>query len=90
MRSGNSLKMPYYPQGEVYMNKQKALKIINVLLILDFFGLVSTAVLDDVIPRELFEKIHPSFGFTLVVLVIIHIILNFTWIKTTYFKTKKS
>ena len=72
------------------MNKQKALKIINVLLILDFLGLVSTAVLDDVIPRELFEKIHPSFGLTLVVLVIIHIILNFTWIKTTYFKTKKS
>jgi hypothetical protein len=72
------------------MNKQKALKIINVLLILDFLGLVSTAVLDDVIPRELFEKIHPSLGLTLVVLVIIHIILNFTWIKATYFKTKKS
>jgi cytochrome b561 len=72
------------------MNKQKALKIINVLLILDFLGLVSTVVLSDAIPKELFFKIHPSFGIILIVLVIIHVILNFTWIKTTYFKTKKS
>ena len=72
------------------MNKQKALKMINVLLILDFLGLVSTVVLNDVIPRELFFRLHPAFGITLVVLVIIHVILNFTWIKTTYFKTKKS
>lgn len=68
------------------MNKQKTLRIINAVLLVDLLALVSTALLDEVIPREVFGTVHPLLGFTLVILAISHIFLNWGWIKTNYLK----
>lgn len=70
------------------MDKQKSLRIINVALFLLVLGLVISALSHDFIPHEIFEKAHPLTGFTLVILVIFHLILNWPWVKSNYFKKK--
>ena len=70
------------------MNKQRLLKIVNVLLGLDFILLVSSAMLSNVIPRQMFNMYHPLFGAVFTILVIAHISLNFKWIKANFFKKK--
>jgi len=71
------------------MNKQKALKIVNILLALMVIGILTSAILHDYIDKEIFEKVHPLGGFTLIILIIIHLSLNWSWVKSTYFKAKK-
>ena len=71
--------------------KGKGLKIVNVLLLVDFLVIVTTAVLHEIlIPRGIYEPLHVLPGFLLVALVAIHLILNRRWIKNTYFKKEKS
>lgn len=66
------------------MNKAKLLRIVNLLLPLNFLLIVTTAVFHESIRYELYEKIHALPGFIFTLLVITHIILNFNWIKKTY------
>jgi hypothetical protein len=63
------------------MNKQKLLKPVNSLLAIDFILLVGTAFSDDIIPRDIFEIVHPVLGYTLIACVVFHIFLNWTWVK---------
>jgi hypothetical protein len=67
------------------MNKQKWLKIVNVILPILVLWLLGTALLHDVL-HENFEKVHPIAGLLLVVCVVIHLILNWSWVKTAYCK----
>jgi len=71
------------------MNKQKLLKPVNVMLMCALLCLLLTAVLNDVIPPEVFEIIHPVFGFIFMLLVICHVYLNWSWIKSNII-TKKT
>lgn len=72
------------------MKKNKMLKIINPFLALFFLSQVTTGIFHDLLTEyshEAFEIIHGFGGFILVILVIIHIILNWQWIKTNFLKT---
>jgi hypothetical protein len=71
------------------MNKQKVLKVVNILMAIDLIALVTTAMLDETLPPEVFARVHPLLGLILVTFVIIHLILNFSWIKSSYFAHKK-
>jgi hypothetical protein len=68
------------------MNRQKVLKVLNVIMVLDFLGLVTTVLLNDTLPRSVFYRVHPLFGSVLLLLIVIHLILNWSWIKTAYRK----
>jgi|SaaInlStandDraft_4_1057021.scaffolds.fasta_scaffold97208_2 hypothetical protein len=69
---------------------KKALKIVNILLAIDFIILASSGILHNlVVPTGLYPPLHIIPGFTLVTLVVIHLILNRKWIKATYFTKKK-
>jgi len=68
------------------MNRQKVLKVLNVVMLVDFLGLVTTVLLNDTLPRNVFYKIHPLFGSILLLLIIVHLVLNWNWIKTSYRK----
>jgi len=70
------------------MNKQKMLKTVNTLLIIDFICLIITALLEEVLPRNVFSVIHPLFGFILLLCVIFHVYLNWGWIKMNLLKKK--
>jgi hypothetical protein len=68
------------------MKKQNLLKIVNSIMVLVFICLVTTALLDDVIPRDIYVKVHPLCGYIFTACVVCHVILNWTWIKTNIFK----
>lgn len=63
------------------MNKGKMLKIINPLLSIVFFCLAGTGLFQSIIPYEVFHTVHGKLGYAFVILAIIHIYLNWNWIK---------
>jgi predicted ferric reductase len=75
------------------MNKLKTLRIVNFLLIIVFFSIASSGLLYWArwlnIPYATFKIVHPITGLTLVVLVLIHLVLNYNWIKANYLKKRK-
>lgn len=71
------------------MNKQKALKIVNPILAVDFLLLVATVLLRPLLPYDFYRVAHPIPGVLLVALVATHIHLNWAWIKQNYLKPAK-
>jgi hypothetical protein len=70
------------------MTKTKFLKILNPVMAVDFICLAATALLDDVIPPEIYGRVHPVLGFFLVFCVLVHVVLNWAWIKSNFFGKK--
>lgn len=74
------------------MTKAKALKVVNALLGLVFLGVAIPGLIQTIapgaIPYSQFRQIHPFMGTTFVVLILIHLYLNFNWIKANYLKKK--
>lgn len=71
------------------MNRIAALKILNpVLFVLGFHQMVSGIVMK-VAWSEKIGIIHEWNGYALILVVLIHLILNWNWVKLTYFKAKK-
>ena len=69
--------------------KTKALKIINLLLAVDFIVIALTAIFNDLIQATgYYYFVHAIPGFIFLILVTSHLILNRKWIKANYF-TKK-
>lgn len=67
------------------MKRQNLLKIINLILLLDFILIASTAILHElIIPTGLYGLLHALPGFLFVILIIFHLILNKAWLKNTY------
>ena len=71
------------------MNKQSLLKLVNVLLGINLLCIVITIILRENLLIDYFYSIHPFFGFGLLILICTHIVLNWNWIKSNYFKKKK-
>ncbi len=70
------------------MNAQKALRVVNLCLALDFLVVALLGIFHELVPWELFSTVHPVCGFLLVALVGIHIFLNRKWIVQTYLKKR--
>jgi hypothetical protein len=71
------------------MDKMKWLKRVNVLL---FFFLVHQAVtglLADVMNGAVFAVMHPTGGILLVLCGLIHIGLNWGWVRSVYLTKKE-
>lgn len=70
-------------------NEKGKLKILNILLGINFVIVVSTALLRNyILPLGVYRQVHALPGFTLLLLVIMHLVLNKEWVKNTYFKHK--
>lgn len=76
------------------MNKLKLLKIINPLLLISFFLQVSTSLMMFFRIRTPYTlmvfNVHTYNGLVMISLAVLHIYLNWGWIKSNFFKTKKS
>jgi len=68
------------------MNKQKALKVVNPILAIDFLVLVCSVLFRPVISYEMYQKVHPLLGFLFFILVGTHVFLNWSWISQNYLK----
>ncbi len=67
------------------MKRNTALKIINPILLVLIISQAATGLFRMKLSSETFEFIHEGGGLILVGLVIVHLILNFNWIKANYF-----
>jgi hypothetical protein len=68
------------------MNRLSALKITNVLLLVALVFQVGTGAGHELMTDEVFEIVHPGMGAMLTVLALIHLFLNWGWVKNTFFK----
>ncbi|MBN2183529.1 MAG: DUF4405 domain-containing protein [Sedimentisphaerales bacterium] len=68
------------------MKKNTAHKIINPILFVLIISQTITGLLHMKLSPETFETIHEGGGMILAGLVAVHLILNFNWIKASYFR----
>jgi hypothetical protein len=68
------------------MKKAALLKIVNPILALLFLGQAMGGIFHDLVPYEVFRISHPLGGYALVVAVVVHVTLNWTWVKGVLFK----
>jgi len=68
------------------MDKKTALKIINVIIAILILSQASSAILRGLIGREAFEILHEGGGVLLLLGVIVHVVLNWGWVKSAFFK----
>jgi thiosulfate reductase cytochrome b subunit len=75
------------------MNRQKYLRVVNVIIALLVLSLALSGMIrklaPSLIPYQTFSIAHPLTGFLFVFFICVHIFLNFNWIKANYFKRKK-
>jgi len=63
------------------------LRIVNLLIAALILLLAGTAVFNEAIPYTIYSKIHPLTGYFLSFFVLLHVTLNFSWIKAQLSKT---
>ncbi len=73
------------------MQKRSVLKIVNILLAIGFLLALISMLLYRFIPSplqgmDIFYDIHVYSGPAFAVIALIHIVLNWNWIRTQYFK----
>ncbi len=68
------------------MKKNTMLKITNVVLLLLFVSQALSGLFHRSIPHELFEFLHEFGGIVLIITALIHLILNWDWVRSAFFK----
>ncbi len=71
------------------MDKRKGLKLANFIMTVVFFLLIVSALLHEILPVGMFETVHPLLGFAFVILVVFHLVLNWSWVKNNILKTTR-
>ncbi len=72
------------------MKRTTALKILNPILGILFVNQMLSALLHDVMSHEVFEILHEGAGYALIGAVVLHVILNWNWIKANFLKKAKA
>jgi hypothetical protein len=71
------------------MNKAQLLKVTNLVLFISAaLQIVTVLALPLNINKRMFFEIHKYNGFLFIALIIIHLALNWSWVKATYLKRK--
>jgi hypothetical protein len=73
---------------EADMNRSMWLKRVNVVLFFFLLFQAGTALLSEVINPDVFEAIHPIGGGILVVLGLVHLGLNWGWVRSVVLAKK--
>jgi drug/metabolite transporter (DMT)-like permease len=69
------------------MNRTNMLKYINPVIAILIVSQLLSALSKDILPDEVFEAWHKGGGILLLIGVLLHLFLNWGWVKSTYFKT---
>jgi uncharacterized membrane protein len=78
------------PAGkENEMKKNTQLKVLNALLALLIVSQALSGLLRDRLPEETFEHVHILGGALVVIGVVLHLALNWGWVRLNYFKKRK-
>lgn len=68
------------------MNKKTGIKIVNIIIAVLILNQAASAILRGLIGREAFEVLHEGGGILLLMGIILHVILNWGWVRVQYFK----
>ena len=68
------------------MKRNTMLKILNPILGVLLVNQIITGIFHHAIPHEAFELLHEGGGIVLAVAAILHVILNWNWVKSNFFK----
>ena len=68
------------------MTKMTALKVVNPLLGLALSIQALTGLFHALLPREVFETLHLWGGVVLLMIALLHVSLNWGWVRATYFR----
>ena len=71
------------------MNKRNLLKVANVLLAVLILNQAITALLHDFIPKDVFGYLHEGGGVTLFIAALVHVYLNWAWVKSNLLHGRK-
>lgn len=66
--------------------KNPMLKIVNPLLGVLLVNQVLMGLLHNVLPRKVFEVMHEGGGFVFAVVAVLHVMLNWNWVKANFFR----
>ena len=66
------------------MKKASWLKVVNILLFFSFLWQAITGFGRSYIPYHIFAKIHFNGGMLIVILALIHVWLNWSWVKNAF------
>jgi drug/metabolite transporter (DMT)-like permease len=68
------------------MNRINMLKYINPVIAILILSQLLSALFSEVLPNEIFDAWHKGGGILLLLGVLLHLVLNWGWVKSTYFK----
>ena len=70
------------------MIKTRILKIINPIIAILILNQAITGMFQESISHHTYEVVHGGAGVVTVIAVIIHVVLNWKWVSSNYFKRK--
>ena len=72
------------------MAKNQLLKIVNLILAILVVTQASSGLLHDRLPGEAFKIIHVGGGIVLVLAIVLHVILNFAWVRSAFRRPRQA
>jgi len=70
------------------MSKIRALRVVNAVLAIAVLNQAITGLGSDLLSHDVFEILHIGGGISLLVLALIHVSLNWGWIRLNYRKKR--
>lgn len=68
------------------MKRNSILKILNPILAILFLNQILTGILHGVIPKQAYEFLHEGGGVSFAIVAVLHVILNWNWVKINFFR----
>jgi hypothetical protein len=70
------------------VSKNDALRVLNPVLAACLVSQGCTGLLHDSLPHEVFEILHKGGGIALFLGVALHVVLNFGWVRSNFFRKR--
>lgn len=68
------------------MQSNSILKILNPVLAVLFLNQILTGIFHDAISKETYELLHGFGGMLITIAIVLHVILNWNWVKLNFYK----
>lgn len=72
------------------MKRNTMLKILNPVLGVLLANQILTGVFRGALPREAFEVMHEGGGYVFAAAAVLHVILNWNWVKANFFRGRST